>query len=221
MKNNKQAIQLICKYEGYSESAYPDPETGGAPYTIGYGTQVYPDGVPVCAGQKCTKQKALQYLAHELEIIDKKLDTINLILDASMREALISFIHSIGWQSFLYSELIDCIANENWYGVAAEISRWIFDENYRVIGSLIDRRREEIKLFLAEVNSCPWSSTAVLLKAFRDYTAAPHQVKAIRHLEEAINPYVLADFANNYSLEEDPWELTEAEEKAVFAEDWE
>ena len=40
------AVNLIRKYEGFSEKAYPDQHTGKEPYTIGYGTQFYPDGAP-------------------------------------------------------------------------------------------------------------------------------------------------------------------------------
>ena len=38
------AVNLIRKYEGVHEKAYPNPTTGKEPYTIGYGTQFYPDG---------------------------------------------------------------------------------------------------------------------------------------------------------------------------------
>lgn len=207
MKPFFRAIELICNYEGFSEKAYPDPKTGAAPYTFGYGTQFYPDGAPVLRGHYCTKEKALEYLEYELNIISEDLEKINLVLEPTMKEALLSFVHSVGWQPFLYSELVDCIANENWYGVAAEMSRWIFDEDHRVIGGLIDRRREEIDLFLSEVEDCPWSSTEVLLKAFRNYTAAKHQVKAIRQLERNINPYVLAEFANEFDLNSPTWDL--------------
>ena len=54
------AIDLICKYEGFNEKAYPNNVTGKEPYTIGYGTQFYPDGTPVKAGQLCTKHKAYE-----------------------------------------------------------------------------------------------------------------------------------------------------------------
>ena len=79
------------------------------------------------------------------------------------------------------------------------------DQYHTVVGSLVDRRREEIALFLAEVDANPWSSTEVLLSAFRNYTAAPHQVRAIRSLEEQINPYVLSKFANEFAIEDDIW----------------
>lgn len=203
MKRFSEAIDIISKYQGFNEKAYPDFASGGHPYSIGFGTQFYPDGTPVAAGQMCTKQKALQYLKHELQCIDHDLDTVNLHLDESMRAALLSFVHSIGWDSFLYSEIIDAIGNEDWPRLALEMSRWIFDQDYKVIGNLIDRRREEIRLFLSEIDENPWSSTEVLLTAFRRYTAAPHQVRAIRTLEEKINPYILAEFANSFDITEE------------------
>jgi len=220
MKSFFRAIELIRNYEGFSEKAYPDSKTGGAPYTFGYGTQFYPDGSPVLRGRCCTKEKALEYLEYELQNISEDLEKINLILEPTMKEALVSFVHSIGWQPFLYSELSDCIANENWYGVAAEMSRWIFDEDHRVIGGLIDRRREEVELFLSEVEDCPWSSTEVLLTAFRNYTASKRQVNAIRKLEKNVNPYLLAEFANEFDIVSDPWNLNSEHRSILSTEDW-
>jgi lysozyme len=205
MADFSDAINLIRKHQGFNEKAYPDPSTGQEPYTIGYGSQFYPDGSPVKKGQLCSKTKALEYLFHEVGVIDAELSKLNLGLDNSMRQALISFIHSIGWESFLYSSIIDAIEEEDFYKATQEMSRWIFDAYHRVIGGLLERRREEVDLFLREIDANPWSSTEVLLSAFRNYAAAPHQVRAIRSLEENISPYVLAEFANNYRLTEDPW----------------
>ena len=64
------AIDIICKYEGYEEKAIADPVTGKNPYTLGYGSQFYPDGSPVKAGHCVTKQKALEFLRNEIYIID-------------------------------------------------------------------------------------------------------------------------------------------------------
>jgi lysozyme len=212
MSDLSHAINLIRKYEGFNEKAYPDPTTGGEPYTIGFGTQFYPDGSPVKRGQCCTKEKALEYLFHEVSIIDTQLVKLNLGLDEHMRQALISFIHSIGWEPFLYSSVIDDIEHEDFCAATGELGRWIFDQNHNVIGTLVDRRREEISLFLTEINANPWSSTQVLLTAFRNYTAAPHQVRAIRALEENINPYVLSKFANDFDIDEDPWSSYETDD---------
>ena len=44
-------IELIMKYEGFNEKSFPDPSTGTAPYTIGFGSQYYPNGEPVGKSQ--------------------------------------------------------------------------------------------------------------------------------------------------------------------------
>ena len=198
------AINLIRKYEGFSEKAYADLATGSKPYTIGYGTQYYPDGAPVKSGQRCTEEKALEYLFHEVQIINKELLKEDLHLDNYMKQALVSFIHSVGWDSFLYSQIMDCIENENFSGVCEEISRWIFDENYQIIGGLLDRRKEEVKLFLTEIHTNDWKTSEILLNSFRTFNSNPGQIRAIRKLEENINPYILSEFANNFKVDISP-----------------
>lgn len=206
MSDFSAAIELIRKYEGYNEKAYADHSTGGEPYTIGYGTQFYPDGSPVKRGHLCTKRKALEYLYHELEVLDVELKKLNLGIDECMHQALLSFCHSVGWSSFLYSNIIDCLEQEDWRGASEEIPKWVFDQDHKMIGSLMHRRQEEVRLFLREINDNAWVSTEVLLTAFRNYSAATHQVRAIRTLEESVNPYVLSEFANNFRINEDPWD---------------
>ena len=213
MSDLSRAINIIRKYEGFNERAYPDPHTGAEPYTIGFGTQFYPDGSPVKKGQCCSQEKALEYLFHEINVIEAQLLKLNIGLDDYMRQALLSFIHSIGWESFLYSCIIDCLEVEDFSGVTEEIGNWIYDQDHKVIGGLLDRRREEMNLFLQEVDKSPWASTKILLAAFRNYTAAPHEIRAIRTLEERINPYVLSEFANNFRLDDNPW--TDFEHDAV------
>jgi len=216
MDDFREAVELIRKYEGFSEKAYPSGDDGR--YTLGYGTQFYPDGSPVKQGQWCTKEKALDYLHQEIKAIRSSLDDLNLNLDHSMEQALISFIHSIGWIPFLYSNVIDAIERENLAEAAEEIKSWIFNEHHEVIGGLLDRRREEVALFLREADGNSWISTEVLMTAFRNYSAAPHQVRAIRSLEENINPYVLAEFANSFKISESPWiPLSSEELDTLFA----
>jgi len=212
----REAVELIRKYEGFSEKAYPSGDDGR--YTVGYGTQYYPDGTPVKQGQWCTKEKALEYLFQEVKTICSLLDDLNLNLDHSMEQALISFVHSIGWTPFLYSSIVDAIERDDLPEAAEEMMSWIFDENHEVIGGLLDRRREEVSLFLREIDGNPWASTEVLMTAFRNYSAAPHQVRAIRMLEENVNPYVLAEFANNFRISESPWiPLCSEELDSLFA----
>ena len=192
-------VNLIRRYEGFSEKAYPDPCSGDKPYTIGYGTQYYPDGAPVKIGQRCTEEKALEYLFNEINVINKEISKENLNLDSYMKQALISFIHSVGWESFLYSQIIDCIENENFSGVCEEIGRWIFDEEHNIIGGLLERRKEEVKLFLTEIHANDWKTSQILLNAFNKFNGNPGQVRAIQKLEEDITPYILSEFANRFN----------------------
>lgn len=211
------AAELIKRYQGFNEKAFPDPETGGAPYSIGYGTQYYPNGEPVKKGQLCTKQKAIEYLLKEINDIACDIERLNLGLDPGMKEALVSFVHSVGWEPFLYSQIIDFCEQEEWHNAAQEMTRWVFDHTQKAVGSLIDRRREEVVLFLSELDSSPWTSSEILLRAFRNYSASPSQVRAIRTLEEQVNPYVLAEFANNFEIEDrDPFGLSDDDVKSIY-----
>ena len=194
----KTALNIIKTFEGFNEKAYPDPSSGGEPYTIGHGTQFYPDGTAVKQGQMCTKKKALEYVLKDINIIAHELKALNLGLYPSSLEALIYFAHSIGWEAFLYSEIIDQLDRNDYKAVTETINQWVFDKDRQVIGGLLDRRRQETKLFLQDLEVNPWPSDMVLLKAFRNYSAAPHQVRAIRELESSVSPYVLSEFANSF-----------------------
>ena len=199
------AIDIIRKYEGFNESAYPDQLTGGMPYTLGYGTQFYPDGSPVKIGQYCTREKALEYLQHEINCIEDDLNDLHVHIDNAMRQALISFIHSVGWKPFLYSSIIEQIEQENWVAVTEEIKCWIFDQDHVVIGNLLERRREEARLFLSNIDTGLGKVGEILLACFRNYSAAPHEIQAIKKLEEGINPYLLAEFANTFQVKQADW----------------
>ena len=207
------AISIIKAFEGFNEKAYPDPVTGSDPYTFGYGTQFYPDGSQVKQGHCCTKEKALEYLFYEVNIIATEIDKLNLEIDLDMKQGLISFIHSVGWDSFLYSPIIDLCENENYAQAAQEFGKWIFNEEHEVIGGLLDRRRQEACLFL-DLESLPGN---LLLKAFRNYSASAEQVAAIRQLETEINPYILSEFANKFNVTySGDFDLSEEDLRFIF-----
>jgi GH24 family phage-related lysozyme (muramidase) len=59
------AVELIARYEGFRANAYPDPGTGGEPWTIGYGfTQI--NGQSVSPGQVIGKEEANALLSREI-----------------------------------------------------------------------------------------------------------------------------------------------------------
>ena len=201
MPGFSKAIDIICRYEGYKEKAVADPVTGKHPYTFGYGSQFYPDGSPVKAGHYVTKQKASELLRNEIYVIDSELDKLHLDIDSSMREALISFIHSIGWEPFLYSNIIDHVDSLKYHAAADEMNRWIFDENHMALGHLLDRRQEETNLFLSEIDTNVASLPNILLTAVKDYCGHPNQIQALVNLERKMNPYILTEFMNTFAIE--------------------
>jgi GH24 family phage-related lysozyme (muramidase) len=61
------AMPLVMEFEGCRLSAYPDPETGAEPWTIGWGTTTYYDSTPVKAGDTISQELADALLAGRLE----------------------------------------------------------------------------------------------------------------------------------------------------------
>jgi len=97
------------------------------------------------------------------------------------------------------------------------MTKWIYDVDYNVIGGLVERRRKEVRLFLSELLDDSWIGSDILLKAFRNYVASPTQVRSIRKLQEAIDPYALSSFANDFEIESDPYvEYSNSEYDTIF-----
>jgi len=60
------AFHLVKEFEGCQLSAYPDPETGAYPWTIGCGSTTYKDGTPVKAGDTISQELADALLERRL-----------------------------------------------------------------------------------------------------------------------------------------------------------
>ena len=87
-------LQLIKTWEGCRLSAYPDPASGGAPWTIGYGHT----GPEVHAGLVITQQQADAWLAADVEVAARAVDQLldGGALTARERDALVSFCFNVG-----------------------------------------------------------------------------------------------------------------------------
>ena len=60
-------LALIKEFEGCRLTAYPDPLSGGKPYTCGWGSTRKKDGSPFVLGEKITQQYADDLLVEECE----------------------------------------------------------------------------------------------------------------------------------------------------------
>lgn len=93
----KQAIDIITEFEGLKLKAYPDPATGGDPWTIGYGST----GLHVMPGLVITKAEALDMLREDIGHAARKLQgVVNPDVLASLSDnqyaALLSFTFNLG-----------------------------------------------------------------------------------------------------------------------------
>jgi len=61
------ALPLVKEFEGCRLTAYPDPETGAEPWTIGWGSTIYDDGAAVKQGDRISQELADALLAGRLE----------------------------------------------------------------------------------------------------------------------------------------------------------
>ncbi len=117
------ALKLIKDFEGCHLDAYPDPLSGGAPWTIGYGTTRYSDGRPVQKGDRINAIEADLLLRQEVDKIAAKLrTTIPYWVEMTDQQkcALISFAYNLG-SGFYGAKGFETISKrlreKNWPGV--------------------------------------------------------------------------------------------------------
>ena len=80
--------------------AYPDPLSGGLPYTIGYGSTKDVDGSPFELGDKITREKAEPLLTQQLKynylaVLEKTIPYWDEMND-NQHGALLSFAYNLG-----------------------------------------------------------------------------------------------------------------------------
>lgn len=146
MKVSAKGLELIKMFEGFEEKAYPDPATGKDPWTIGYGTTVYPNGARVKQGDVCTPQQAEVWLWHYLNKVDPKITTQ---LSQNQLDAVVSFIYNLGFTSWFKSTLRRKI-NKNPLDptIKAEFLRWNKAAG-KVMEGLTRRRKAEAELYFS------------------------------------------------------------------------
>jgi GH24 family phage-related lysozyme (muramidase) len=93
------ALPLVKEFEGCRLTAYPDPETGAEPWTIGWGSTAYADGSQVRKGDRISQELADALLAGRLgrdcRLLAQKIPLWQQ-LSVNQQAALLSFTYNCG-----------------------------------------------------------------------------------------------------------------------------
>ena len=149
MQVSDAGIKLIKSFEGFRANAYPDPISGGDPWTVGYGTTKFPSGRPVKKGDYVTPAQAEMYLREDVKKFASSVDALVTVpLKQCQYDALVSFVYNLGATNFRKSTLLKKLNAKDYKGAADEFLRWV-SPGSSVEAGLRRRRTAERDLFLS------------------------------------------------------------------------
>jgi lysozyme len=139
---------IIKQFESCRLTAYPDPGTGGRPWTIGWGTT----GKFVHRGLACTQEQADKWLESDIVEFEKIVtDAITVDLNVNQLAALICFTYNAGPEKFLTSTLLKLVNQNQLSGASRQFPRWNRSGG-KVLPGLVRRRAAEAALFNQSVS---------------------------------------------------------------------
>lgn len=140
------ALALIKRWEGCHLTAYPDPGTGGDPWTIGWGST----GPGIHKGVTWTQQQADERLAADVQRFMTGVEVaVGVPLQAHELGALTSLAYNIGLGAFRSSTLLRMIKAGNMKGASEQFLRWN-RAGGKVMRGLSNRRADERDVFDGE-----------------------------------------------------------------------
>lgn len=149
MQTSEKGIKNIKDFEGCSLTAYPDPGTGGAPWTIGYGWTHPVDGKPIKPGMTIKQEAADRLLKTGLVSYENDvLKMAKVKLTQGQFDALVSFAYNVGSRALSTSTLLRKLNDGDVNGAADEFLRWN-KAGGKVLNGLTRRREAERALFLS------------------------------------------------------------------------
>lgn len=145
MTPSEACYDLIKRFEGCKLTAYPDPATGGDPWTIGVGHT----GPEVRPGMTISQAIADAYLVKDAEhAADAVRRLVTVPLKQQQFDALVSLVFNIGSGAFGKSTLLRKLNSGDYLDASLEILRWDKAAN-KVMPGLTRRRAAEQSLFLS------------------------------------------------------------------------
>ena len=137
------AIAIIREFEGLSLVAYPDPASGGDPWTIGVGAT----GKGIGPGVTWTLEQAEDRLERDVQrFMDGVKESLERYASPPQIAAMTSLAFNIGLAAFAKSTLLRKFNAGDVAGASREFDRWVYASGKKMKG-LERRRKAERALF--------------------------------------------------------------------------
>ena len=148
MRTSDQGIALLKKHEGLRLTAYPDPASGGEPWTIGYGTTSRAGVGKVTRGMKISQAQAEDMLRRSLVGYEQGvLKAITRTPTQNQFDAMVSLAYNIGVGAMSKSSVIRHFNANDDVKAGGAFLLWNKAAG-KVMPGLTRRRAEERALFL-------------------------------------------------------------------------
>lgn len=141
MRMSEAGLDLIRNSEGLRLTAYPDPASGGDPWTIGYG---HTGGIRL--GDSITEDQANDYLRQDVSKFESGVASLAPVTTQGQFDALVDFAYNLGLGNLKTSTLLLKHNSRNYTGAALEFSRWN-KAGGKVMAGLTKRRAAEAELY--------------------------------------------------------------------------
>lgn len=136
-------VALIKTHEGVRYTSYPDPGTGGAPWTICYG---HTSGVR--PGMTATQAQCDRWLADDIRIAEGSVrKLVRVSLSQTEYDAYTSFVFNAGEHNFSNSTMLRLLNAGQHAAACNQFPRWVYADKRKLKG-LVTRRYEEQALCL-------------------------------------------------------------------------
>jgi lysozyme len=144
MQISNKGRDFIKGFEALRLVAYPDPGTGGKPWTIGWG---HTKGVK--QGDRITQDQAEQFLSDDLAVFELTVNSaIKRPMTQNQFDAMVSLAFNIGGAAFAGSTLVKKFNAGDMQGAADQFPHWKFSGG-KVMPGLVKRRAAEREMFLS------------------------------------------------------------------------
>ncbi len=147
---NAAGLEIVKSFEGLMLNAYPDPGTGGEPWTIGYGHTSAAGPPQVYRGLTISRTDAEEILKRDLGKYEKAVaSSVTRTSTSDQFSAMVSFTFNVGPGNFQSSTLLKKHNAGDFAGASEEFLKWVYAGG-NVMPGLQRRRKAERALYRSE-----------------------------------------------------------------------